>query len=364
MNIKTPEVPFYIRLATVLASVVLTLFLMKHGSSILIPLFFGLLVALLLYPVSRKLEQWHMKRGLAAALSVLLFVILVAGFVFFFSLQIISFSKDIPMLEQKIQHMLQEVQATIEWRYHIDSTQQLEYINKSASGFLSSAANSISSLFVNMLSLIIFTIFMFIYTYFILYHRELLVRFALALFKPQNRAKVSGVIVQTRKVINSYVFGLLLEMAVVAILNTAGFLILGIKYAVLLGLLTAVLNIIPYLGIYTGMAISMLITFANGSPSQAITVVILLVVIHFVDANVLLPRIVGAKVKMNPFITIIAVLTGHLVWGIPGMFLFIPLTAMLKIIFEQVDGLKPWAILIGTDSKEVNEEVKDPIDTE
>lgn len=355
MNTKTPEVPFYARLALVLISVVLILFLMKEGSSILIPLFFGLLVSLLLYPVSRRLEKWHMKRGLAAALSVLLFLVFVSGFIFFFSLQIISFSKDIPTLEQKLQLMLQHLQATIEWRYHIDSTQQMEYINKSASGFLSSAANSISSIFMNTMSFIIFTIFMFIYTYFTLYHRELLVRFVLALFSPQHRAKVSNVILQTRKVINSYVSGLLIEMAVVAILNTTGFLIFGIKYAVLLGLLTAVLNIIPYLGIYTGMAISMLLTFANGSPTQALEVIIMLVVIHFVDANVLLPRIVGAKVKMNPFITIIAVLTGHIVWGIPGMFLFIPLTAMIKIVCEQVDGLKPWAILIGTDAKESNE---------
>src|SRR5207249_1833256 len=104
--------------------------------------------------------------------------------------------------------------------------------------------------------------------------------------------------------------------------------IMGIKYALLMAILTAVLNIIPYLGIYTSMALCMLITLANGTAVQALEIGISFIVIHFLDANILLPRIVGGRVKMNPFITIIAVLTGRLVWGIPGMFLFIPLTAI------------------------------------
>lgn len=348
---KIQELPFYARLAFILISVVLILFLLKMGRGILIPLFFALLASLLLYPVTRRLEKLHLGPGLASLLSVLLFLACIGGFIFFFSLQIISFSKDIPILETKIQELLHHMQYTISWRYHIDSTQQMEYLNKSANSFLSGAANSIGNIFLNVIGIVIWTVFMFIYTYFMLYHKGLLVRFSLALFRPQHRAKVYNVLTQTRSVINAYVVGLLIEMATVAILNTAGFLILGIKYAMLLGLLTAVLNIIPYLGIYTSMAICALLTFANGTPLQAIEVVIMLIFIHFLDANILLPRIVGAKVNMNPFITIVVVLLGHAIWGIPGMFLFIPLTAMTKIICEQVDALKPWAILIGTEEK-------------
>ena len=91
-------------------------------------------------------------------------------------------------------------------------------------------------------------------------------------------------------------------------------------------------------------------------PAHALSVMIILLVIHFIDANVIMPRIVGRRVNMNPLITIVAVLTGHLIWGIPGMFLFIPLMGILKIIFERVDGLKPWAILMGTE-KETEQDV-------
>lgn len=115
--------------------------------------------------------------------------------------------------------------------------------------------------------------------------------------------------------------------------------------------MAAVLNVIPYLGIYTAMAISMVITLADSTPAHALTVGIVFLVAHFLDANILLPRIVGGNVKLNPLITIVAVLTGKLIWGIPGMFLFIPLTAIIRIISEKVEGLQPWAILMGEDKE-------------
>ncbi|XZF12844.1 AI-2E family transporter [Chitinophagaceae bacterium MMS25-I14] len=345
------EVPFYVRLAMILISVAIILFLLDLGKSIFVPLFFAFLAAMLLYPVCIWLEKKLMKRGLASAISVLLFVIGIGLFITFFTTQIINFSKDIPLIQKKVQDLLTGLQHWVSEKYGIDSSEQMEYVYKGAAGILTTAANSIGGLFVNLLTFVIWTIFMLIYTFFILYHRGLLIRFILALFKPGHRAKAYDVVETTRTLINSYVAGLLTEMAIMAVLNTAGFLIIGAHYAILLGLLAAVLNIIPYLGIYTAMAIAMLLTFANGTPAQALEVGIMLIAIHFVDANFLLPRIVGGRVKMNPFITIIAVLVGHLVWGIPGMFLFIPLTAMLKVVFEHVDALKPWAILIGTEDK-------------
>jgi AI-2 transport protein TqsA len=99
------------------------------------------------------------------------------------------------------------------------------------------------------------------------------------------------------------------------------------------------------------MGIAMLIAAATGSTGQVVAVVIVFLVTHFADANFILPHVVGGKMKMNPFITILAVLIGHLVWGIPGMFLFIPLTAMIRIISEEVPAMRPWAFLIGEEKE-------------
>jgi predicted PurR-regulated permease PerM len=185
-----------------------------------------------------------------------------------------------------------------------------------------------------------------------LYHRRLFKRFILALFPDDQLHKVEEVISSAKSMINRYIIGLLTEMAILIILLVSTFAILGIKYALLISVIAAVLNVIPYLGIYTAMAISMVITLADGTPTHALTVGIVFIVAHFVDANILLPRIVGGNVKLNPLITIIAVLTGKLIWGIPGMFLFIPLTAIIRIISEKVEGLQPWAILMGEDKEE------------
>jgi len=204
------------------------------------------------------------------------------------------------------------------------------------------------------------TVFVFIFSFFMLYHRRLLLRFALHLFNVKHREKVYEVITETRAMMNNYVMGLVIEMVIVGIVNCTLLFILGVKYALLLGLLAAVMNIIPYLGIYSATVFCMLVTFANSSWSHALTVGVALIVVHILDSNVLMPRIVGSRVKMNPMITIIAVLIGDFIWGIPGMFLFIPITGMLKIIFERVDGMQPWAMLIGTDDNKPVLETKEP----
>ncbi len=108
---------------------------------------------------------------------------------------------------------------------------------------------------------------------------------------------------------------------------------------------------IPYLGFYTATVICMLVTFANSSSGAALQVGAGLLIVHMLDANVLFPRIIGYRVKMNPFITILAVIMGQHLWGVPGMFLFIPVVGIIKLICERVEDLKAWAILIGVDEK-------------
>jgi predicted PurR-regulated permease PerM len=225
-------------------------------------------------------------------------------------------------------------------------------MNDSSGKIVETIANSVGNVFLDAGTFVIWMIFVFIFTYFMLFHRRLLYRFAMSLFRSRDSGKVVGVVTETRGMINSYVLGLITEMLIMAVLNTTVFAIMGIPYFLLLGVLAAVLNIIPYLGIYTAMAIGMLITFANASGTLAVQLAIALVVIHFLDANILLPRIVGKRVKMNPLITIISVLAGHLLWGIPGMFLFIPMVAIFKIISHRIAALEPWCILIGTEDEE------------
>jgi AI-2 transport protein TqsA len=342
--------PFYARLALVLLSIALIVLFMYFGKSIFIPLFFAFLIAALLHPVVVKLEKIHFPRALASFLAVLLFLAFLAGLVYFFSHQVMRFSKDLPHLQKKFTTKLQNIQAWIAENYNVNDSAQINYISKSANSLASSAAGSIANTFIGAVKLVVLGIFLLIFTFFILYHRQRILIFIVELFS-DHRERVMGVVGQVHGMVHNYVLGLLLEMLVLGMLIFLTLTLIGIKYALLIAVMAAILNIIPYLGIYAALFIAMLITLSAGHTSQLVTLAIVFIVGHFIDANIILPRIVGGQVKLNPLITILAVLFGNLIWGIPGMFLFIPMIAILRIISEEVDGLKPYAILLGAPKK-------------
>jgi predicted PurR-regulated permease PerM len=143
-------------------------------------------------------------------------------------------------------------------------------------------------------------------------------------------------------------------MAIVSTVVCIVFWALDVKYAILLGLITGLFNIIPYLGIFTALVLSTLITFATAAVAgKVVLVIITLVATHLIDSNILLPMIVGSKVKINPLITVIGVVVGEMIWGISGMFLSIPVIAVMKIVFDRVESLKPWGLLLGEEEKAV-----------
>jgi putative permease len=143
--------------------------------------------------------------------------------------------------------------------------------------------------------------------------------------------------------------GLLLEMVIVATVACAAFWMIGIKYAVLLGIIVGLFNIIPYLGIFSALFLSVLVTFATGPVTNAVEVGVSVIAIHLVDANVLLPAVVGSKVRLNALITFLGIILGEMMWGLSGMFLSIPMMAIFKIIFDRIESTKPWGYLLGGD---------------
>jgi len=180
-----------------------------------------------------------------------------------------------------------------------------------------------------------------------------------SVFLEENKQMVHDIIENVQYIIRKYIIGLLIEMAIVAAAVSIIFWVLGIKYAILLGLITGILNIIPYIGIFIALILSSLITFATAATlTKLILVVAALVVVHLIDSNVILPIVVGSKVRINALITVLGVIIGEMVWGISGMFLSIPVIAVLKIIFDRIDGLKPWGIILGDEEKKQNKLAK------
>jgi predicted PurR-regulated permease PerM len=169
------------------------------------------------------------------------------------------------------------------------------------------------------------------------------------------------VLQESQMISQQYITGLLIELCIVFTMNTTGFLILGIKYAIFLALLSALLNIVPYIGMLIANAICIVVTLMSSkNPADAIWVSIVLTAVQLVDNNILMPWIVGNKVKLNALAIILGVLIAGMLAGVAGMFLAIPALAVLKLIFERVDRLKPWSILLG-DETTAEEEMKNPV---
>jgi predicted PurR-regulated permease PerM len=181
-----------------------------------------------------------------------------------------------------------------------------------------------------------------------LYYKTLLLEFISKLFASEHHMAVAEVLAGTKKIIQSYVLGLFFELIIVAALNSAGLLLLGIEYAVILGIMGAIVNLIPYIGGIIAIALPMIIAFVTkDSLTYPFLVLGLYIIIQFIDNHYIIPKIVAAKVQINALISVIVVLVGGAIWGVSGMFLSIPLTAIAKVIFDHVEPLKPWGYLLG-----------------
>jgi predicted PurR-regulated permease PerM len=341
------KLPFNVRLTFTLLSILLIIFIARLGHELIVPLIFALLVSIMLLPLANQLEKWRFSRGAAALTVILLFVIALAGVLTLLISQMGSFVADFPELQAQLLKSLNSLQVWVNAHFHINSRKQMNYLEQFAMGTLGSATTFLSTALYSVSSLVIFVIFVLLYSFFLLFYRRMLVAFLIRVFNDEHRDKLQDVIVQTQFIIKGYVTGLMIEMIVVAIVNCLIFWILGIKYAMLLGIMAAILNIIPYLGIYIAIVISMLITLTNSAVPTTLQVGICLLLVHFLDSNILLPRIVGSKVKINALVTILGVVAGNLIWGVSGMFLAIPVIAILKIVFEHIDYMHPWALLMG-----------------
>jgi predicted PurR-regulated permease PerM len=151
-------------------------------------------------------------------------------------------------------------------------------------------------------------------------------------------------------VIQKYISGLFTVVAILAVLNFLGLYLLGLKYAILFGIISASFNLIPYFGTWIGAAFPLTFALLTGdSPRLFISVFLMYLVVQFTENNILTPNITGSYVRINPLMTILGIIIGGLVWGVTGMLVVIPFLATIKIIFENIEWLKPIAYLISND---------------
>lgn len=339
----------YTKLAPPLVCFTIIIILMYVGQGVLKPICFAGLLAILLISPSKLFERAGFPRGIAALMSLLLAIMIFIVLFYFLSNSIIQFKNDVPVLIERITDTLTRFELWAQDQFEI-SPEKMKDIVESTRTSITPSTSYIINTITSVSGTVFMSIIIAIYTFLLLMYRGLIVQFLISLFRKQNSEVVYSIVTKTRYVIRSYIVGLFIEMLVVATANCTIFFILGVKYALLLGIIAAILNIVPYLGIFSACILCTLITFTTNSLSTVIGVIISLIIIHMIDSNVLMTKIVGSKVKLNALATIIGVVFFSSTWGIAGTFLAIPIMAILKVIFDDVEAFHPFAVIMGDDA--------------
>lgn len=341
--------PYYAKLAMILLALFLIFYGVYIGQDIILPLGFAFLFSILLRPLEIFITRCRVPKVPAILLSITIAVMLVYGIVDFISRQVASFMSDIPAVERNLNKLWREIK---QWGYEtfgINYRQQDKMLEDAKSGTIDtfSSGGTFNLITASVLTLTLIPIYVFLF----MYYRPMLLQFLVELFKESHRERVREVIREIKNVIQHFVVGLLMETGIVAAANTIGLLAIGAPYAALLGILGAILNMIPYIGGIVQLIFSALVIYSEtGSFPMLVWATTILLVVQFIDNNILVPIIIGNKVQINSLISIIGVLLGGAIAGIGGMFLAIPALAICKVVFDRVDDLKPWGRLFGTDN--------------
>ncbi|MFN8347484.1 MAG: AI-2E family transporter [Spirosomataceae bacterium] len=353
MEKDTIKLPVYAKMAQVILGLVALFYVLYVGKDIIVPLILSLLLAILLNPVVNFLDNHKINRTVAILLAILGAVILLAALLFFVCSQLARFSDSLPQFQQKFTEIYRQLLQWVSQTFDYPPAKINEWVEKTRKDVMSQSNSVIGQTLGTISGMLGVFLLLPVYIFLFLYYKILLLTFIAQLFQDVPSKTVTEVLAQIKSLIQSYLVGLLTEAAIVAVLDAGGLLIIGVQYAVVLGIIGALLNMIPYIGGLIATALPMLVAITTQSPMAALWVLVVYLVIQFVDNNLIVPRIVASKVKVNALVSIVVVLVGGALWGISGMFLSIPLIAILKVIFDRIEPLQPFGYLIGDDQPTV-----------
>lgn len=315
-----------------------------YAKAFLIPLAIGTVIATLFLPFCKWMETKHIARGLAALVCVLVLLLFVTGIGVLIGWQISQLTNDIVLIKERLIETGIRFQEYIFKNFDITVKKQSQLFNAqtpSVSGMIPVMAGSLVTVFTNFFLTVV-------YIFGLLYYRNHIKQFLLKLSPTPQRLEMEKVIYGVARVSQQYLLGLSKMIVCLWIMYSIGFTIIGVKNAIFFAILCGILEIVPFIGNITGTVITALIATVQGASLPMIFGVIgTYGFIQFIQGWVLEPIIVGPQVKINPLFTIISLVIGELIWGIPGIFLAIPLIAMLKIVCDHIESLKPYGFLIG-----------------
>lgn len=342
------QLPFFAKASIFFIGLVAFVAILYIAQGIIVPLVFSIIVAILLHPVVNFFVRLKINRVISILIALLLTsFVLTAFFVLIFT-EASQFSESWPKLVDKFTETINEVISEISGYYDLKPQIIHDWITKSKGELLHFSNETIGQMIVSVGNIVMLLLLIPVYIFLILFYQPILIEFVHRLFISNDPQQVREIVSQIKTVIQRYLSGLIIEAVMVATLNTSALLILGVEYAILLGVIGAILNVIPYIGGIVAVALPMIVALATKSSAwYAFYVMCSYYFIQLIDNNYIVPYIVASKVKINALFSIIVVFVGNAIWGITGMFLSIPLLAIVKLIFDHIESVKPWGFLLG-----------------
>lgn len=335
-----------------LTATVLVIFILYFGQTLFIPLFYGLFIAMVMYPVCRWLEKHRFSKSMAIAASLSIVAIIFSILVWLLILQFNALRQDIPELKEKFSPSLVLFRNWISSDLNIAIAVQNEWWQQTSDGLAAKAPGFLSGVLTKTISGV-FTLFIVpVFAALFLYNRKDLILFFEKLAGERNITRLHQVLQKTIDTYFRFIKGMVLVYIMVGILNSIGLLALGIEHAILFGFLTAVMTIIPYFGIIISALLPITVAWiTKDSIWYPLGVIAVFAFVQYLEANIIFPRIVGKQLNISTWVTLAAVIAGGILWGVSGMILFVPFVAILKLITDDIPEMEAINVLISRTGK-------------
>jgi predicted PurR-regulated permease PerM len=321
--------------------------ILYFGKVLFVPLLFGLLVALVTFPICKKMEKKGLPRSISITILLTGVIILFAALGWLLGIEINIFLKDSPLISKRLSELTPDIENWIENTFHLSPPDQSVWLKKLTANLDQDITGFLKNVFNTTVSTLVMLVMIPIYAALFLYHRETFVRFMSVIVGENHKNQLQMVLNESVISYFKYIKGNFYVYCIVAALNCIGLFALGIRNALLYGILTSFMMVIPYIGIFISAAIPVSIALVTkDSVWYPIGVILIFVLIQYLESNVIFPWIVGTQLNLSTWATLVGIVAATLLWGIAGMILVSPFLAILKIITDHVPAWKPLNILL------------------
>lgn len=322
--------------------------LLHFGASFLIPFLFGAFLASLMGPFCDLLESFRVNRIIASLISTFVVFIVVGGLLFLFVFQADQFVSDIGSVKTQLQQLMDNIEKQITSIANITAEEQKKFWEERSDEILGRIESLATNFFSGVLNALSGLLLILIYVFLLLLYRDRITEFIMMYISEGKKEHTEEIIDRMSKVVYHYLWGRAKVMSLLGIMYYVTFLIFDLPYALLITIFGALITIIPYLGPLISGIVPIVFSFLFfESIPKAVIFSIIVIIEQLIESYFFEPWIIGREVKLNPLIVIVAIILGGMVWGLAGMILFVPLFAIVKIIFNNRSGLEPIGFLLG-----------------